>query len=90
MTSDRRFVHVTEARWVRGRRVWLRFDDGLEGEVDLASHLDGEVFEPLRAPAYFRKLKIGEGRTLCWPNGADLAPEFLHALVAKAAPKQKA
>jgi hypothetical protein len=31
-----------------GHRVWLRFDDGLEGEIDLAGELRGEVFEPLR------------------------------------------
>jgi hypothetical protein len=43
-------VHVTEAKYRGGHRVWLRFDDSVEGEVDLGSELDGEVFEPLRDP----------------------------------------
>ena len=69
-------VHVVKARHVTGHRVWLRFDDGLEGEIDLGKELDGEVFIPLRDPAYFAKFKVDD--TLVWPNGADFAPEFLH------------
>ena len=61
-----------------GYTVWLRFDDGLEGEVDLSAELLGPVFEPLRDVAYFRRVQLHpELRTLVWPNGADFAPEFL-------------
>ncbi len=74
--------HVMEARYVGGYVVWLRFRDGTAGEVDLSRELWGEVFEPLRDPAYFRTFTIDpEGRTLVWPNGADFAPEFLHDAV---------
>ena len=74
-------VQVVEARHQGGFRVWLRFDDGLDGEVDLASELDGEVFEPLRDPAFFARFTVDE--TLVWPNGADFAPEFLYRQVAR-------
>jgi hypothetical protein len=72
-------VELLEARYRGGHRVRLRFDDGVRGEVDLASELDGEVFEPLRDPDYFARFTVDE--TLIWPNGADFAPEFLHAQV---------
>ena len=72
-------VHVIEARHLDGHRVWLRFDDGSEGEVDLAEDLDGEVFEPLRDPTYFARFSVDD--TLIWPNGADFAPEFLYERV---------
>jgi hypothetical protein len=73
---------VVEARPTTGYRVWLRFADGVAGEVDLASSLKGEVFRPLRDPAVFRTLRADpELCTLTWPNGADLAPEFLYDLV---------
>ena len=75
-------VHVVAARYLGGHRVWLRFDDGLEGDTDLGGELDGEVFEPLRDPAYFARFSVDD--TLTWPNGADFAPEFLHASVAAA------
>jgi hypothetical protein len=73
---------LIDARPTRGYRVWLRFADGVTGEVDLTSELHGEVFEPLRDPAAFRSLRADpELRTLTWPNGADLAPEFLYQRV---------
>jgi hypothetical protein len=75
-------VGVIEARYVKDYVVWLRFSDGLEGEVDLRDELYGEVFEPLKDPAVFRSFAVQpEWRTIAWPNGADLAPEFLHEAV---------
>ena len=70
---------VLEARYVGGHTVWLRFQDGTAGEIDLSSALRGPVFEPLRDVAVFRQFSIHpEFQTLVWPNGADFAPEFLH------------
>ena len=79
------FLHVLEARYVRDYRVWLRFNDGACGEVDLGGELDGPVFGPLRDPELFKRFRI-EHHTLAWENGADFAPEFLreHARVAAA------
>jgi hypothetical protein len=74
-----RIPHVESAHPLGGHRVWLRFDDGVEGEIDLAGELGGEVFEPLRDPAYFAGFRVDD--TLVWPNGADFAPEFLRDLV---------
>ncbi|HEY5545141.1 MAG TPA: DUF2442 domain-containing protein [Gemmatimonadaceae bacterium] len=71
--------HVLEARHVAGHTVWLRFRDGTEGEVDLTAALRGPVFEQLRDVEYFRRFSVHpEFHTLVWPNGADLAPEFLY------------
>ena len=72
-------VHVVQARHVAAHRVWVRFDDGVEGEIDLAAELGGDVFAPLRDAAYFATFRVDD--TLTWPNGADFAPEFLHELV---------
>jgi hypothetical protein len=72
-------VRLVDARYRGGHRVWLRFADGLAGEVDLAAEMWGEVFEPMRDPEVFRELRV-DG-TLVWPNGADLAPEFLYELL---------
>jgi hypothetical protein len=70
---------VLEARYVRGHTVWLRFQDGTHGEIDLAPALHGPVMEPLKDISFFRHFTIHpEFRTLVWPNGADFAPEFLH------------
>ncbi|XOF33833.1 MAG: DUF2442 domain-containing protein [Candidatus Electrothrix sp. YB6] len=70
------FIHVEQARHISGYKVWLSFNDGLEGEIDLSSELDGELFEPLKEIEFFKSF-IVEGHTLSWSNGADFAPEFL-------------
>jgi Protein of unknown function (DUF2442) len=63
-------------------RLWLRFNDGVEGIADLSSELTGPVFDPLRDPDRFATARLDpELQTVAWPNGADLAPEFLRALV---------
>jgi Protein of unknown function (DUF2442) len=45
--------HIVEARYLGGHVVWLRFRDGTTGEIDLASALQGPIFEPLLDPAVF-------------------------------------
>ncbi|MGZ5049534.1 MAG: DUF2442 domain-containing protein [Methylobacter sp.] len=70
------FLHVTQAKYCGDYKVWLSFNDGAEGEIDLASELYGEIFEPLKDKEFFRSFQL-EGHTLSWSNGADFAPEFL-------------
>ncbi len=73
------FLHVKEAKYLHDYVVWLRFNDGAEGEVNLENELDGEFFSPLRDKALFSQLRVdAELDTIVWPNGADLAPEFLY------------
>lgn len=73
---------VTKAEYVDGYTIHLSFSDGTEGDVDLKDELYGEVFEPLKDISLFRGFTVHpEFHTLCWPNGADLAPEFLYEKV---------
>jgi hypothetical protein len=73
---------VLEARYVRSYVVWLRFRDGMTGEIDLKDILWGPVFEPLKDVAYFKRFWVHpEFETLVWPNGADIAPDSLHMYV---------
>lgn len=68
---------VVQADYRGGFRIWLAFNDGVEGVVDFSDWLEGPVFEPLRDPAYFARFFI-DGGAIAWPNGADIAPETLH------------
>jgi hypothetical protein len=71
-------LHVKEAKYLHGYVIWLRFNDGAEGMVDLKDELYGEVFEPLNNIERFKSFKVDPDlETIVWDNGADLAPEFL-------------
>ena len=70
---------VVAARVLRPYVLEVTFDDGTVREVDLEPVLWGEVFEPLRDPDYFAQVTVDPDLgTVVWPNGADLAPEFLY------------
>jgi hypothetical protein len=72
---------LTEALPLDGYVVHVRFEDGTTADVDLSYLLDyGGVFEPLRDPTYFARLRAdAEAGTIVWPNDADIAPETLFA-----------
>jgi len=59
----------------------LKFNDATSKRVNLVPLLKGPVFQPLRDPAYFAQVTLDHVvGTIVWPNGADFAPEALHAL----------
>ena len=73
-------LHVKEAKNLHDYVIWLRFNDGAEGEVNLKDELYGEVFEPLKDLKMFKSFRVDPIlETIVWENGADLAPEFLYA-----------
>jgi hypothetical protein len=72
-------LHVTDAKYLRDYMIWLRFDDGTAGEINLEAVLEGEMFAPLKDQSLFRRFHVDpELQTIVWENGADLAPEFLY------------
>jgi hypothetical protein len=71
-------LHVKEATYLYDYVIRVRFNNGIEGEVDLEKELTGEIFGPLRDKRLFRSFKVDPVlETIVWENGADLAPEFL-------------
>lgn len=56
----------------------VTFEGGSRRRVDCTNALVGPIFAPLHDPLYFARARFSEdANTVEWPNGADLAPEFL-------------
>jgi hypothetical protein len=68
-------------------RIWVRFEDGLQGEVDLSELVGKGVFRRWRDdPEEFSQARVDpESGTVVWPGGLDVAPDRLYADVARAA-----
>ena len=63
----------------KNHRFRKRSNNGRRGVADLLNALEGPVFAPLKNIAEFRKFKVDEEiETVIWPNGADLAPEYIY------------
>ncbi len=74
-------IWVIEAKALPEYRLWVRFSDDSEGEVDLKEFIANDtrpIVSALRAPEVFGAISV-EMDTVVWSNGFDLAPEFLHA-----------
>jgi hypothetical protein len=73
-------LRVLSVRYLGDHSLYLEFNNGDSGEVDLSSNLDGPIFKPLQDPSVFASVRL-EGGTIAWQNGADLAPEYLANLM---------
>jgi hypothetical protein len=77
---------IISAMALPGFRLDIEFADGTKGIVKVEDRLFGPVFEPLRDPDYFAKVTVDEFGAVCWPNGADLAPDALYERIRAASP----
>lgn len=66
-------------------RVWVRFEDGLQGEVDLSDLAGKGVFKRwTEKPSELAEVSVDpESGTIVWPGGLDVAPDRLYADVAR-------
>jgi hypothetical protein len=79
-----RLVKVVEVRPLAGGKLSLRFSDSSAGRYDFTEMLSegGPMIEPLREPAYFRRVFLSNG-VPAWSNGFELDAIALHMEMAK-------
>jgi Protein of unknown function (DUF2442) len=68
---------VVDVKPLEGLGLFVRFADGLTGEVRFTpGHLTG-VFEPLKDSAFFKQVYLDHG-AVAWPGQIDLAPDAMY------------
>lgn len=84
-------VYLVEAQYVADYRVFLRFNTGESGEIDLKDLIfKYEAAKPLQDPEHFAQFFLDSWPTLAWECGFDVAPESLYyRLTGKLAPKME-
>ena len=71
---------VIKAKYIKDYKIRMTFTDGRAGDIDLKEFLDKEhrpIFKELKDENLFCGFTL-KFNTLVWPNGADLAPEYLY------------
>lgn len=72
-------LHITAAEYLHDYKLAVTFNDGCAGIADLTEALDQGLFKALRNVELFSKLAVDdELNTIAWPNGLDLAPEYVY------------
>ena len=75
-------VSVRTARYESGYKLWLEFDSGESGKIDLLDVIHKfKAAAPLVDLAEFEKFYLDEWPTLAWPCGFDISPESLYERV---------
>jgi hypothetical protein len=76
---------VTRLERLGGFRLRVKFNDGSEGVHDFTAMVNepGPMLAPLREEAYFARVFLEFGAPT-WPNGFDIAPEWLRREMEKA------
>jgi hypothetical protein len=74
---------IVQVRPLDGHRLFLRFEDGAEGTIDISQHIRFEgMFASLLDRESFPQARVDpELGTIVWPNGADLDADVLHAAI---------
>jgi len=80
-------VDIVEVRVLKDYILYIKFEDGLSGEIDISKIVPFEgVFLKLKDPKYFSTVKVNtELGTIVWDNGADLAPDYIYSLLSEKA-----
>ena len=70
---------IVQAEARSSYRLWIQFDDGSGGEVDLSDLVGKGVFERWKDPEEFAKVFVDPvTRTVAWPGEIDLCPDSLY------------
>ncbi len=79
---------LTEVKVLKGYRLWLRFADGVEGEVDLSDFAGRGVLEAWGERRFFENVRIDEYGALGWGSEIDLCPDALYLRLTGKSPEE--
>ena len=77
-----------EVKPLANYRIWLRYDDGVEGEVDLSDLAGRGVFEAWNDPAFFRSVRLASHGAVEWGSELDLCPDALYMRLTGKSPEE--
>lgn len=71
-------VHPKEVAAREGYRIWLRYDDGVSGEVDLSDLAGQGVFAAWNNRSFFESVCLTQHRSVAWGKAIELCSDALY------------
>jgi len=69
-------------------RVYIKYSDGAEGEIDLSDLVGQGIFEAWRDCHFFEKVRVGGGRQIRWSDEIELCPDALYMKLTGKTPEE--
>lgn len=69
-------------------RIWLRYDDGVEGEVDLSDLAGRGVFKAWNDTAFFDSVRLASHGAIEWGGDIDICPDAMYLRLTGKSPEQ--
>ena len=78
MPLSDRTVRPVEVRALEPYRIWLRYDDGVNGEVNLSHLASRRLFAAWQDPSFFSAVRLDPGGFVVWSDDIDLCGDALY------------
>ena len=69
-------------------RIWLRYDDGVEGEVDLSDVAGAGVFAAWEDHSFFASVHLGPAGSIAWSERIDMCGDSLYLEITGMTPEE--
>lgn len=77
-----------EVKPLSGYRLWIRYEDGAEGEIDLSDLAGRGVFSLWNDYAQFEQVGIAEDGAIAWSHEVELCPDATYLKLTGKAPEE--
>lgn len=81
-------VRLVEVKAKPGYRLWLRYEDGVEGEINLSNLVGQGVFSYWNDPKNFELAHIGESNQISWSDELDICPDAAYLEITGKKPEE--
>jgi hypothetical protein len=69
-------------------RIWLRYDDGVEGEIDLSDLAGRGVFKAWNDLAFFNSVRLASHGAIEWDPDLDICPDAMYMRLTGKSPEE--
>ncbi len=75
-------------RALTGFRIWLQYDDGTEGVVDLSDLAGRGVFAAWDDVGFFSSVRLGSHGAIEWGDAIDVCPDAMYLRLTGKTPEE--
>lgn len=81
-------TRLIEVKALPGFRIWLRYDDGTEGEVNLSDLAGRGVFKAWNDASFFASARLGSHGEIQWGDVIDICPDAMYLRLTGKSPEE--